>query len=60
MVFYTERIALCRAEITKILVMLDDVHTHLGLTKRRDAELTSMMQKTDLAELQKEAEKSEL
>lgn len=41
-------------EITKILVLLDKIHDHLGLPSEHDEELILMKQKTNLAELEKE------
>ena len=36
-------------EVTKILIILDRIHDHLGLPPEDDAELIVMKQKTDLA-----------
>ncbi|MEK7146472.1 MAG: DUF1003 domain-containing protein [Patescibacteria group bacterium] len=41
-------------EITKILVLLDKIHDHLGLPAEDDEELVLMKQKTNLDELEKE------
>ena len=43
-------------EITKILVMLEDIHKHLGIDNGDDGELQAMKRKLDLSRLQKEAE----
>lgn len=40
-------------EITRILVMLDEIHDHLGLEAEDDEELRGMKQKTDLSSLEK-------
>ncbi|MBI5422385.1 DUF1003 domain-containing protein [Candidatus Peregrinibacteria bacterium] len=42
------------AEITKILIILDRIHDHLGLPSEDDAELILMKQKTDLNQIEKE------
>jgi len=42
------------AEITKILIILDRIHDHLGLPPEDDAELILMKQKTDLSQIEKE------
>lgn len=44
-------------EITKILIILDEIHDHLGLNPEDDAELVMMKQQTDLDEIEKELEK---
>ncbi|EKD93935.1 MAG: hypothetical protein ACD_28C00021G0002 [uncultured bacterium] len=41
-------------EITKILIMLDQIHDHLGLPAKDDAELMRMKQKTNLSLLEEE------
>lgn len=41
-------------EITKLLIILDRVHDHLGLPPEDDEELVMMKQKTDLNEIEKE------
>lgn len=41
-------------EITKILIMLDEIHDHLGLDPNDDEELVMMKQKTDLNAIEKE------
>jgi len=41
-------------EITKILIMLDEMHDHMGLDPEDDEELVMMKQKTDLNEIEKE------
>lgn len=39
-------------EITRILVMLDEIHDHLGLEAEDDEELRGMKEKTDLSSLE--------
>jgi len=41
-------------EITKLLIILDRIHDHLGLPPEDDEELVMMKQKTDLDEIEKE------
>lgn len=41
-------------EITKLLIILDSIHDHLGLPPEDDAELVMMKQRTDLDEIEKE------
>ena len=41
-------------EVTKILNMLDEIHTHLGLSKKHDAELRSMKKRTSIEEIEEE------
>jgi len=41
-------------EITRILIILDQIHDHLGLAPQDDQELIAMKQKTNLEELEKE------
>ena len=41
-------------EITKLLIILDRVHDHLGLPPEDDEELVMMKQKTDLDEIERE------
>ena len=41
-------------EITKLLIILDRVHDHLGLPPEDDEELVIMKQKTDLDEIERE------
>jgi len=41
-------------EITKLLIILDRIHDHLGLPADDDEELMMMKQKTDLDEIEKE------
>lgn len=43
-------------EITKVLMMLEELHTHLGIRHGKDGELEWMKRKVDLTELRKEAE----
>lgn len=43
-------------EITKLLIMLDRIHDHLGLPAEDDEELVMMKQTTDLDEIEKEIE----
>ena len=40
-------------EVTKILILLDRIHDHLGLPPEDDAELIVMKQKTDLSAIEK-------
>ncbi len=40
-------------EITKILIILDRIHDHLGMPSEDDAELIMMKQKTDLSAIEK-------
>lgn len=42
------------AEITKMLIILDRIHDHLGLPTEDDEELILMKQKTDLNQIEKE------
>lgn len=42
------------AEVTKILIMIDQIHDHLGLTHEDDAELIKMKQKTNLMAIERE------
>lgn len=42
------------AEITKILIILDRIHDHLGLPSEDDAELIEMKHKTNLDQIEKE------
>lgn len=42
------------AEITKMLIILDRIHDHLGLPPEDDAELIQMKQKTNLDRIEKE------
>lgn len=44
-------------EITRILIMLDEIHDHMGLNPEDDEELVMMKQKTDLNEIEKELAK---
>ncbi len=39
-------------EVTKILIILDQIHDHLGLPPEDDAELIMMKKKTDLSEIE--------
>jgi uncharacterized membrane protein len=41
-------------EITKLLIILDRIHDHLGLPPEDDEELVIMKQKTDLDEIERE------
>ncbi len=41
-------------EITKVLVLVDEIHDHLGLSPEDDADLRRMKQKTDLLALEKQ------
>ncbi len=41
------------AEITRILIMLDQIHDHLGLTPEDDAELRRMKMKINLESIEK-------
>lgn len=41
-------------EITRIINMLDEIHDHLGLTSKDDAELKKMKTKTNLDDIQNE------
>jgi uncharacterized membrane protein len=41
-------------EVTKILNMLDDIHEHLGISNKDDAELRSMKERTDIDALEEE------
>jgi uncharacterized membrane protein len=41
-------------EITKILNMVDEIHGHLGIPRKHDAELRSMKQKTDIEAIEEE------
>jgi len=43
-----------KQEITRMLIMLDEIHDHLGLPSDDDAELIMMKQKTDLDAMEKE------
>lgn len=47
-------------EVTKILIVLDRIHDHLGLPPEDDAELIIMKQKTDLEEIEKRLTKEML
>jgi len=40
-------------EITKVLVLVDEIHDHLGLSPEDDEDLARMKQKTDLVALEK-------
>ena len=42
------------AEVTRILIMLDEIHNHLGLKPEDDDELREMKQKTDIREIEKQ------
>lgn len=44
-------------EITRMIIMLDEIHDHLGLNPEDDEELVMMKQKTDLNEIEKELAK---
>jgi len=44
-------------EITKILIILDEIHDHLGLNPEDDDELIMMKQQTDLNQIEKDLEK---
>ena len=41
-------------EITKLLIIVDEIHDHLGLDPEDDAELIMMKQRTDLDAIEKE------
>lgn len=41
-------------EITKLLIIVDEIHDHLGLDPEDDAELIMMKQRTDLNAIEKE------
>lgn len=41
-------------EITKMLIILDEIHDHLGLPPEDDAELTEMKKKTNLKEIEED------
>ena len=48
-------------EITKILIMLDELHAKLGILKAKtDTELQKMKEKTDIVEIKEEVEISML
>jgi uncharacterized membrane protein len=44
-------------EITRMIIMLDEIHDHMGLNPEDDEELVMMKQKTDLNEIEKELAK---
>jgi uncharacterized membrane protein len=39
-------------EITKILNMIDEIHTHMGIPKKADAELEAMKKRTNIEEIE--------
>ena len=39
-------------EVTKLLNLVDEIHGHLGLRKKRDRELEHLKQRTDLAKIE--------
>ena len=41
-------------EITKLLIIVDEIHDHLGLNPEDDAELTMMKKKTDLNQIEED------
>lgn len=43
-------------EITKILIMLEETHRHLGIKRHKDSELEEMKQQVNLESLRREAE----
>jgi len=45
---------LAEQEITKMLIILDEIHDHLGMPPEDDEELAMMKKKTDLNEIEKE------
>lgn len=45
---------LAEEEITRILIILDKIHDHLGLTPDDDSELIKMKQRTDLNQIEKD------
>jgi len=48
------------SEITKVLTMLHEIHTHLGLASKKDAELEAMKAQTDIKQIHQAIEDQEL
>lgn len=46
-------------EVTRMLVMLSEMHRHLGIRQKHDNEFKVMTQKIDLAQIQKKVEEEE-